>query len=206
MTHTTTVTVVAVLSLGPLGFSAHAATFVQWPSSSGGNDHRYAITDEASDWTTAESTAIGLGGHLASITSSDEQSFINSTFLTGNFAAKPLWIGLTDQAAEGTFVWTTGEPLSYTNWKIGEPSDQGEDYGTINWGFARGDAVPKGQWNDTPLNGTSNYGGNTDGPYFGIVEVVPEPTSAALALFGTISSIATCFLCRRPNARRRWSR
>jgi hypothetical protein len=28
--------------------------------------------------------------------------------------------------------------------------------------------LPK--WNDTPLNGTTGFGGRTDGPYFGLVE------------------------------------
>jgi Lectin C-type domain len=206
MAHKITDSAVVVLFLGPLAFSAHAITFIQWPSSSGGNDHRYAITDDATDWTTAESAAIGLGGHLASITSSDEQSFINSTFLTGAFERVPLWIGLTDEVVEGTFVWATGESLGYTNWKTNEPSVGNEHYVAINWGYARGDAVPKGEWNNTPLNGTLNYGGNTNGPYFGIVEVVPEPASAVLAIFGAISFMAARFLRRRPEARRRWSR
>ena len=32
------------------------------------------------------------------------------------------WIGLNDFAVEGTFVWTDGSGLSYTDWKSGEPS------------------------------------------------------------------------------------
>jgi hypothetical protein len=76
------------------------------------------------------------------------------------------------------FHWVTGEALSYTNWKSGEPSDTppGEDYVTINWEFS--DAPPrglKGDWNDTPLNGTAGYGGKTDGPYFGLVERDTDP-------------------------------
>jgi hypothetical protein len=52
---------------------------------------------------------------------------------------------------EGTFVWGTGEPLSYTNWATGEPNDDpafnGEDYAIIN-----PPNNPAGSWNDLPNN------------------------------------------------------
>jgi hypothetical protein len=32
------------------------------------------------------------------------------------------WIGLSDSAVEGVFVWADGTPLSYTNWGVGEPA------------------------------------------------------------------------------------
>jgi hypothetical protein len=76
------------------------------------------------------------------------------------------------------FEWVTGESLSYDNWKPGEPNNTppGEPYVAINWAYAAGrpDAL-KGDWNDTPLNGTTHYGGNTDGPYFGLVERASDP-------------------------------
>jgi hypothetical protein len=156
---------------------------------------------------------------LATITSSNEQSFINTTFLTGKFEHLPLWIGLYKTAAKGGFSgklgslhlqvalhpntdfrWATGEGLSYTNWKSGEPSDTppGEDYVAINWAYS--DVPPrgfKGDWNDTPVNGTTGYGGKTDGPYFGIVERVTDPNqpvavkwyAAPLALIATLTGV-----------------
>ena len=40
---------------------------------------------------------------------------------TSNF-----WIGLTDIFHEGTFIWTTGDALTYTNWASGEPNNLGK--------------------------------------------------------------------------------
>lgn len=177
--------------------------WIQWSSSAGGNDHYYALTPFATNWDAAQSLAVSLGGNLATITSPEEQRFINDTFLTGNFEYLPLWVGLVRASGNGAgkfstklrramadlgfhvsvppatqFEWVTGEDFSYSNWKPGEPSntDGVESWVAINWQYAkhRPGAV-KGDWNDAPLNGTTGYGGNTDGPYFGLVEVGQPP-------------------------------
>ncbi|KAL0483011.1 C-type lectin domain family 4 member [Acrasis kona] len=56
----------------------------------------------------AESYCQSQGGHLASITSQDENNFI-TTLLSGVFT---YWIGTT----YGSNTWTDGSPYSYTNW------------------------------------------------------------------------------------------
>ena len=188
--------VVAALVVGVLPGTAQ--TWIQWNSDEGGNNHYYSLTPTATNWDAAQKLAISWGGTLATITSSNEQTFINATFLTGTFEHLPLWIGLSKSPAKGPFSgklgslqvevrlqpkadfhWVTGEALSYTNWKSGEPSDTppGEDYVAINWEYS--DNPPrgvKGDWNDTPLNGTTGYGGKTDGPYFGLVERPTNPS------------------------------
>ncbi|EEF58894.1 C-type lectin domain-containing protein [Pedosphaera parvula] len=173
---------------------AFAQTWVQWSAAAGGNNHYYALTTSATNWTTAEHLAISWGGTLATITTSNEQNFINARFLTGAYEHRPLWIGLIDRHANSrlrqlkkkfgltthtTFNWVTGEPLTYSNWKPGQPDDFGEDEfcGTINWHYS--DNPPrgtKGDWNDAPLNGTIGFGGTTDGPYFGLVERDTDPS------------------------------
>lgn len=197
MKHIVFITRVAVILLCVHWGTADAA-LVEWTVVSGENGHFYGITDSASDWASAEATAISLGGHLATITSSSEQAFVETTFLNGSFEHLPLWIGLTDEVSEGTQVWVTGEPLGFSNWKSGEPNNDlgDEDYITINWDFSRNQGF-KGTWNDTPLNGTTGWGGNTTGPYHGLVEVVPEPASSLLLLGGMLFCGATLFACRR---------
>ena len=70
----------------------------QWESGVGGNGHFYLPT-LACTWAEAESLAVQLGGHLAAITSAEEQEFLTSTF-----GRRQVWMGLTDEAVEGTWV------------------------------------------------------------------------------------------------------
>ena len=115
-----------------------------------GNGHTYSINRSKGTWEAAQASAAASGGHLVTITSADEEQFIVSTFLTGDDQLAVFWMGCSDKAVEDTFVWVTGEPFSYTNWKSGEPNGwdgEGEDYCCINWNAVRGD--PLGQWNDT---------------------------------------------------------
>jgi len=191
---------VLALIATPLSVQAVSFTF-------GG--HTYETTSSAESWTQAEAEAVGLGGHLVSINSAAEQAFLNSTFLADpTFANVPLWIGLNDITNGGGMgskiytTWTTGEPVTYTNWSPGEPNNfaPGEDYGTINWHHAGGSGTI-GDWNDTPVNGTVGLGGNTNGPYFGIIEIagksVPE-SGSSLVLFGTgIACLAAARVGRR---------
>ena len=113
--------------------------------SKGFNGHYYKVYSLDVSWKEAKTICENLGGHLATITSSEEQAFIE-TFSTG----KP-WIGATDEKAEGTWEWITGETWDYTNWGSGEPNNSGdEDYLVL---FPR-------KWNDLP---------NTFGEQFGFI-------------------------------------
>jgi cysteine-rich repeat protein len=75
----------------------------------------------------ASKTACVSAGYdgLATILDDKEQ-----TYVTGLTAALPedgLWMGLGDAETEGTFVWTDGSPLLFTNWMPGNPGNSGED-------------------------------------------------------------------------------
>lgn len=207
----------AVLLVFTASLCSRAQNWIQWPRSDGGNGHYFALTTNPTNWDAAQQLAVSWGGHLATITSAKEQNFINRTFLIGKFEHLPLWIGLVDRGVPGTlinkwrmifsttnrFEWVTGVPLSYTFWKPGEPNNSppGEYYVTINWEYS--DDPPrglKGDWNDTPLNGTTGYGGATSGPYFGIVECDTDPSrpppakSATYALLIGLASLLISLL------------
>jgi len=168
-------------------------TFFQWAVADGGNGHYYALTTTTEDWLTAEAEAAALGGHLASVTSQGEQDFLVNTFVSGANDHHILWIGLTDQDVEGTFVWSSGEAVTYTNWQGGEPNNFNgiEDYVAINWHFGNnigGSTI--GAWNDTPLNGT-NFNATQPEPYRGIMEFTTVPTSANVStLQVTVQNVA----------------
>ncbi len=158
------------------------------------NGHTYLLTSQASNWLDAEAEAVNMGGHLVAVNDQLEQDFLNATFLSGANEQAVLWIGLTDQASEGNFEWSNGDPLSYTNWTPNEPNNdemgQPENYAVLNWHFAKGNPQGVlGEWNDVGLNGAFSSG-NPLGPYFGIIEIprllrdVPEPSSLLVWAFG----------------------
>lgn len=121
------------------------------------NGHWYeAVTvADAMYWDDAKSAAEervhrGVRGHLATITSPQEQQFvvvrlpsaISGEFYLGGFqkpgAAEP----------RGGWQWVTGEPWDYVNWAGGEPNDANE--GESRLAFmerSRG-----GGWNDVPAS------------------------------------------------------
>jgi len=103
------------------------------------NGHSYYRSTGIAVWTTARTNCANMGGHLVTITTAGEQSFIYGLWPSG-------WIGLTDEVVEGTWRWVTGETYSYSNWNSGEPNNSGnEDYVQF---------VSNGKWND--LNNTQS--------------------------------------------------
>ncbi len=95
----------------------------------------FAIT-----WTAADAAAVAAGGHQVTLADAAEDDFVLA--LVRGTGIGDYWIGLTDAAVEGSFAWSNGEPVTYTDWGDGEPNDlRGEDYTT-------GDRQGTGQWND----------------------------------------------------------
>lgn len=170
------------------------AALFQWSVEAGGNGHYYVATETVGPWDDAHATATALGGYLVSVLSQEENHFLQETFFnqSGPDARTAYWIGFHDAFREGNFVWTSGEPESYTNWATGEPNNarggiappDGEDFTAINWGHSQHVSwhLP-GTWNDTPVNGTTP-GGTAEVPLRAIIEFnerpVPEPSSVVL--------------------------
>lgn len=127
------------------------------------NGHAYSLTPSPMSFTQARAWAASQGGTLTAINDAAENAWVHANF--GSPGGQK-WIGYTDEVAEGTWAWETGEPFGYENWSAGQPDDWpacgGEDYGTMRF--------PLDDWNDT---GEQNCGG---GLLYGIVEVVPAGT------------------------------
>ncbi|MCU0915919.1 MAG: pre-peptidase C-terminal domain-containing protein, partial [Planctomycetes bacterium] len=91
------------------------------------NWRRYEWTSAALSWNDAEAEAVARGGHLVAVQDVAEWNWLWSTFSPFN---NNFWIGLSDQVVEGTWVWSSGEALTYTNWGNGQPDNYGnEDFG-----------------------------------------------------------------------------
>ncbi|MBM6977345.1 lectin-like protein [Intestinimonas butyriciproducens] len=111
--------------------------------------HTYQVFDDPLTWEDAKISCEAKGGYLATITTQEEQDFVNGLLSTSS--AFFYWLGGTDERTEGSWEWVTGEPWSYENWRSGQPdnhsdlSDRQEDYLTIQPGIDR--------WNDLQNDG-----------------------------------------------------
>lgn len=82
------------------------------------------------------------GGHLATLTSKEENDYVYRLMLSENYSSA--FFGLSDAETEGEWHWITGEPSNYLNWHKGEPNSENpdEDYGMFYFKFS------DGTWND----------------------------------------------------------
>jgi hypothetical protein len=82
--------------------------------------HCYIYFATPTTWEEGRTLCADLGAHL--VTSSGPEENDAFTPLALGIDA---WIGGTDQAVEDDWVWLTGEPMDYENWREGEPNDSG---------------------------------------------------------------------------------
>ncbi len=73
--------------------------------------NQYEYIAGSFDWYEARDDAITRGGHLATITSTNEWTIIDALD-----ADSPVWLGGTDENTEGQWEWVTGEPWSVEFW------------------------------------------------------------------------------------------
>ena len=137
-----------------------------------GNGNAFEYTVGGRSWTSANNQVrdyflLGVDGHLATLTSEGENKFAASFFTTfENLCPNATnlkqckfkgWIGLSDEAQEGTYEWVTDEayiydPNVFNGWPGGtEPIDRkgNEDYVEIN---------AEGEWSITNGASTTNEG------------------------------------------------
>lgn len=146
--------------------SLYASAYADSPRiQNSNNGHWYQRFDETMTWHNAKSHCESLGGHLATITSQQENDFVYNNL--ASTSPHISWLGATDEAQEGIWKWVTGEGWNYTNWYPDEPNNFcGEHYlhftaGNNFW------ELPTNGWNDLQ---TGNNGGiicgERSGPWF----------------------------------------
>ena len=112
--------------------------------------HIYELYDKPTSWETAKLVCENKDGHLATITSSEEQKVIESLIRYGKRTFYN--VGATNLENINEWKWVTGESMSYTNWAIGEPNNVAniERYLSV---FNNENYLA--QWNDTTNASTS---------------------------------------------------
>lgn len=121
------------------------------------NNHTYQIIDRGLTWTEAKEYCESIGGHLVTINSQKEQTFLTS-IINDNESAEVYSIGL--YYDDGDWIWVDDSPVTYTNWNWYERDGEryympdswfdGENYGYMyiqtteysDW------MAQKGMWND----------------------------------------------------------
>ena len=97
---------------------------VQWRVADGGNGHWYQRNSENERWAQARVTSESAGGHLVTLTTAAEQSFVWSAL--GLYGAG-CFLGAVqqpDSCEPGCgWTWITGEPWNYTNWASFAPDN-----------------------------------------------------------------------------------
>lgn len=82
------------------------------------NGHAYKAYNQTLSWEEARKECESRGGHLVTITSSDEQKMLEKLIRNkGEF-----WIGMR-RVNDSSFAWITGEEAGYSKWGSGEPNN-----------------------------------------------------------------------------------
>ena len=104
------------------------------------NGSIYKVLESQLSWQDAKKLCEDAGGHLATITSAQENEFIHN--LINNGEKEQYFIGATDTIADGMWSWVSGENFVYKNWSDGKPDNYGNSgaYLTIY--------KDTGKWND----------------------------------------------------------
>ena len=119
------------------------------------NGHLYKRYEISKTWQDAQTYCEDLGGHLVTITSEEEQAFLEDYLAD---AGGKYMIGL-HRSVDDLGTWVTGEALVYTNWGTNEPDNLNDDQpvgvlvlrGTSGSGYS----IAPFQWDDD--NNSSYY-------------------------------------------------
>ncbi len=80
--------------------------------------HRYRVITGAATWSAQRTTCMAEGGYLVEPDDAAELMAVNMLA-----PAVELWVGVTDQATEMTFLTGRGAPVTFLPWEAAQPDD-----------------------------------------------------------------------------------
>merc|ERR1712198_114392 len=111
----------------------------------------YMTAPDVTNWYEAQVYCWDKGGYIAEVTDEAEYSLLKQYFLQSDTS---YWIGLTDEAEEGTWRWAESHKLpTWTNWSSGNP-DNGHGNEDCVYMWKERDH----QWNDDGCNDKQAHG------------------------------------------------
>lgn len=164
--------VTALVALFTAQFAV-ASEWIRWNSGDGANRHWYKLTETSGTWVEAKAQAEDEGGHLVTIETIQENTWVLTQFTGPSI----MWIGLYQDTEDGTYAeprdgwkwignpnlcrWETpypgGSPC-FTNWNSSEPNQNvglPENYAEVN---SLSNPAGPGEWNDLPNAGQDLFG------------------------------------------------
>ncbi len=142
------------------------------------NGSKYYLSDDRQNWNQASSLTRNHNGYLASINNAAENTFLKERI------DEIVLVGLTDKDNEGTFVWDSGEGLTYNNITGNNNSDR-NDFSNMNfwnggWDFDN-ELVSRRYIMEVECDGDggNNGGSGTDKPDLNVSNISSVPSGIA---------------------------
>jgi hypothetical protein len=88
----------------------------------------YEFVAQTVTWDVAEAACVQRNGHLASVESIGEDTFLAAWPQTLGIPANDssgIWLGATDAVADNDFRWPDNAPLTFTHWGMSQPDNGG---------------------------------------------------------------------------------
>ena len=136
------------------------------------NGHTYYLLDQ-SNRHQADTAARLLGGHLVTLDNAQESQWVRENVIEFDGQQRHTWLGLSDEAFEGIYVWDNDSMSNYRPWISGEPNGGTVQNYVLMW-------MGTNIWFD----GEYDWGANV----FGVVEVAtPNPCPADMNNDGVLN-------------------
>lgn len=106
----------------------------------------YAFCPQGATWNDGRTACAAFGGDLLRLDDAAENAAVAAVVEPPSAVGGGWFVGLSDGAGRGTFLWIDGGALAFAAWLAGEPNDAGGNEDCVEMDQAAGG------WNDVPCD------------------------------------------------------